>query len=65
MCLLATDQEYNIALRRVDIGILQQEHAVYTVLLQYRELDKQPDWTSQLLANHQILLAPNLRSGLV
>lgn len=58
--LLSADQEDNIALRGIDVCIFQQEHAIYAVFLKHRELDKQADWTRQLLADDEVLLAPSL-----
>lgn len=58
--LFGVDNKDNIALRRVHIGIFEQKHSVYTVLLEHRELDKQPDWTSQILTYHKILLTADL-----
>lgn len=58
--LLRVDDENNIALRRVDVGIFEQKDSVYTVLLQHGELDEQPDRTSQVLAYDKILLTADL-----
>lgn len=58
--LFGVDEEDNIALRRVHIGILEQKHPVYTIFLEYGELDKKPDWTCQTLAYDKILLTTNL-----
>lgn len=52
--------EYDIPLGGVHVGIFQQEDTVYTVLLEQRELDKETDRTSQILANDQVLLSPHL-----
>lgn len=59
-CLLGVDEEHDIALRRIDIGILEQKHLVYTILLENGELDEKPDWTSQILAYDKILFTSNL-----
>lgn len=61
--LFATDQEYNVALGRVNVGVFQQEHPVHAVLLQHGELDEQPYWTGQILADNEVLLASNLSGG--
>lgn len=58
--LLGMDQKYDIALRRVHIGIFQQEDSIYTILLEQRELDKKPNRTSQVLAYDQVLLTADL-----
>lgn len=58
--LLGMDDKNNIALRRIDIGILEQKDPVYAVLLQHGELDEKPDWTSQILAYDKILLTADL-----
>ena len=52
--------EYDIPLGGVHVGIFQEKHAVYAVLLQQRELDKETARTSQILANDQVLLSPHL-----
>lgn len=59
--LFGVDEENDIALRRVHIGILEQKHSVYTIFLEYGEPDKKPDRTSQVLAYDKILLTTNLR----
>lgn len=60
LSLLSADQEDNIALRRIDVCIFQQEHTIYAVFLKHRELDEQANWTCQLLADDEVLLAPSL-----
>jgi hypothetical protein len=62
--LLATNEEDDIALGRVDVCILQQKHAVYTVFLKHGKLDEQANWTCQLLADDEVLLAPGLHTAL-
>lgn len=62
--LLATNEKDDIALGGVDVCILQQKHAVYTVFLKHRELDEQADRTRQLLADDEVLLAPGLHTAL-
>jgi hypothetical protein len=60
--LLTTNQEDDIALRRIDICILQQEDPVYAILLKFGKFDKQADWTCQLLTDDEVLLSPSLGS---
>lgn len=62
--LLATNEKDDISLGGVDVCILQQKHAVYTVFLQHGELDEQADRTRQLLADDEVLLAPGLHMAL-
>jgi hypothetical protein len=62
--LLATNEEDDIPLGRVDVCILQQKHAVYTVFLKHGKLDEQANWTCQLLADDEVLLAPGLHTAL-
>jgi hypothetical protein len=62
MSLLTTNQEDDIALRRIDVCIFQQEDAVYAVLLKFGELDEQANWTCQLLTDDEVLLSPSLGS---
>lgn len=58
--LLSMYQKYDIALRRVHIGIFQQEDSIYTIFLEQGKLDKKPDRTSQVLAYDQVLLTTDL-----
>lgn len=60
--LLAPDEEYDIALRRVNVRIFQQKHSIYAVLLQYGEFDEQTDWTGQFLTDNEVFLAPSLHA---
>lgn len=62
--LLATDEEDDVALGRVDVCIFQQKHAIYAIFLEDGELDEQADRTSQLLADNEVLLAPGLHAAL-
>lgn len=54
-------QEHDILLRGVDIVILQEEHLVYAILLESRELDEETERPGQALLNHDVLLSSNLR----
>lgn len=60
--LLAPDEKYDIALRRVDVCIFQQKDSVYTVFLQDGEFDEQANWTGQLLTDNEVLLTPSLHA---
>jgi hypothetical protein len=60
LCLLASDEEDDIALRRVDIVVLEEEWLINTVLLQGRELDKQIQRTGKRLLEHEVLLPSDL-----
>lgn len=60
--LLTTNQEDDIALRRIDVCIFQQEDPVYAILLQFGEFDEEADWTCQLLTDDEVLLSPSLGS---
>lgn len=64
MHLLGMDEEHDITLGQVDIGILEQKHPIYAVLLEDRKLDEESDWASQVFANDQILLTPDLHAQL-
>lgn len=60
LALLAADQEHDIALRRIDIVVLEEKRLVHAILLQRRELDEQIERARQRLFKHEILLASDL-----
>lgn len=64
LCLLSSDKEYHIALRGVDIVVLQKERLVDTIFLECGELDEQIQWTSERFFENEILFSSYLCSGL-
>lgn len=59
--LLASCQENNIALRVVDIVVLNIEQLIYSIFLKSTEFNKQPDRTCKCLFNDKVLLPRHLR----
>lgn len=57
---LASDEEDDVALRRVDIVVLEEKGLVDAVFLQRGELDKQVQWACKSFLKHEILLASYL-----
>lgn len=58
--LFSSDEKDDIALRRVDIVVLEEEGLVYAIFLQRGELDKQVQRASECFLKHEILLASDL-----
>jgi hypothetical protein len=58
--LFSSNQEHDVALRRVDIVVLEEERLVHAIFLQRRELDKQVQGPGKRLFKHEILLASDL-----
>ena len=60
MHVLCMHEENHIALGRVHIGIFEQKDSIHSIFLEHRELDKQPDWASQVLAYNEVLFTADL-----
>jgi hypothetical protein len=58
--LLSSNEKNDVALRRVDIVVLEEERLVHAIFLQRRELDKQIQGPGKRLFKHEILLASDL-----
>lgn len=60
---LAACHEYDIALARIGIVVLQEEELIDTIFLQRRYLDHDANWARQASLDDEILLSANLREG--
>lgn len=49
--IFSPDQKDHISLGRVDVLVLQKEHLIDAIILQDRELDKDPNGTRERLFN--------------
>lgn len=58
---LAAGDEHDIPLARIRVFVLQEEEIVDAVVAKSGGLDHNTKRTSQLLLNHEVLLAANLR----
>lgn len=54
------DEENNIPLAGVDVGVFKQEHSVHAIILQNRELDEETNWPCKAFAHDEVLLSPDL-----
>lgn len=62
LCILAANEEDDIALGGVNVVVLEEEYFVDTIFLKRAEFDEQTDRPSQGLLNDEVLLASDLQS---
>jgi hypothetical protein len=60
MDFLGMNQEDNISLGGINVGVFQEKDALYAVFSKYRKLHEKANWSYQVLTDDQIFLTPDL-----